>query len=140
MANAENRMRNEGPTMYEPRYDEQANALFFVDSHTDIREIPASGQRIFVCGSLQNPQKMAGILGREAAFAPALVDGRETPFMIPTPAAPERALPGVVWLNLTEDEKQRIAEIELAGNLRREILLISHLGKNILETASFILR
>lgn len=136
--------------MYEPRYDEQANALFFVESQSEWREIPLVGQRIFVCGSLQNPPKMTAILGREAAFAPALVYGYrhdnamvagcEVPFMLPAPEAPTRALAGVVWLGLTAHEKRLITDIELADNLRREILLISYLGEKALEVNTFIFR
>lgn len=136
--------------MYTPRYDEKANVLFFAESTDGSSEIPLDGQGVFVCGSLQNPRKMTKLLGREATFAPAIVfgfrheileiDGCSIPFMLPSPETPECVLTGIAWLALSGEELDRIAEIELAGNFRREILLTSHLGNKELQITSFTRR
>ena len=136
--------------MYTPRYDEKANALFFAEASVDLSEIPTGGYSVFVCGSLQNPQKMAELIGREAPFAPAVVfgfrhenleiGGRSIPFMLPAPEAPERVLTGIAWLALSMEELDRIASVELADNFRQKILLTSHLGSKELQIISFTRR
>ncbi len=132
--------------MYTPSYDAERNALYFVADPHENRDRFAGRINVFVCGGLQNPDKMAAVLGRAAAFAPAMargfrhdrvnVNGRDMPFMLP--AEPTAALTGVVWLDLSADELAKIEAIELADNLRRRIDLAVHLGHSTLAAISYV--
>jgi len=85
---------------------------------------------IFVCGSLMDPVFLAGLLGRPVAgaFAVALdytrgyaeVDGAKVHFMTPRPGG---VLPGMVWLDLSEEDVRRFEEFEQAPALRKRVAL-----------------
>jgi hypothetical protein len=134
--------------VHTPVYDEPANVLIFVAAGDGGRDLFADGARVFVCGSLQNPVKMAALVGREASFAPAIavgfgwerqqVDGRAVQFMLPSPDEPERFLPGVVWLGLSEPERRAVEEFELADGLRRGVAVAVRVGLRAIEATTFV--
>lgn len=133
--------------MYRPYYDVASNALVFSADEKEASAILSGPGRVYVCGGLQNPDKMRSVLGRPAAFAPAVVtgyraghieviDGREIPFMIP--ADPAAVLPGVVWLDLSEQDIENIEKFELAGGHRRRITIQAQIGQKHLSAFTYI--
>jgi len=134
--------------MHKPVYDPDANAVILVpdDEATD----RLSGEiNVFVCGGLQNPDKMRGLLGKDAAFAPAVVtgytgcvsethDGKQMPFMIP--AEPDSVLPGVVWLDLAPADLAAVEAFELAGDYRKRITVRARCGSRFVNAVTFVKR
>jgi len=133
--------------MYLPCYDPLSQALYFVEPGRESRTPFDGGINVFVCGALQNPEKMHDMLGRLPAFAPAAVkgycrgsasiQGRETPFMLASPD-PDAMLTGVVWLDLSPVDLEAIERLELAGGLRRRIELNALCGEARLRALSYV--
>jgi hypothetical protein len=91
---------------------------------------------------------MRSLIGRAACFAPAIafgwtwelvaIDGKPTQFMAAAPGDPGRALPGVVWLDLSEAEAAVIDALELADGLRRKVRLDVQIGRRRLPASTFV--
>ena len=136
--------------MYRPHYDAKINALYFLDEAVPETIPPQGGLNIFVCGGLQNPDKMVPLLGRSAPFAPAAlkgykrtsetVQGREIPFMVPDENDPGRVLTGVVWLDLTREERENIETFELAGGLRKREKVRITVGEATIDAMTYLKR
>lgn len=134
--------------MYEPSYDDRANALVFLSAVDEGRDVLAMASNAFVCGKLQNPEKMAGLIGRYAPFAPAIalgfdhviqsIDGASIALMVPDDVNPQHALPGVVFLGLSLAELAAIETLELAGWHRRRIEIEVLVGAARLKASTFI--
>ncbi len=107
-----------------------------------------SGHNVFVCGALQNPAKMASVLGRDAPFAPAVslgfyretqsINGRNIPFMIDDLGDSRRPLTGVVWVALSDADLGRIEELELAGDLRERIAIEVLVGERRVQAFTYV--
>ncbi len=134
--------------MYKPYYDKDASTLVFIDGN-DIRENYFYGRiNVFVCGSLQNPEKMSSILGESVPFATAavsgykrsteIIDGKEIPFMIPSTDEPWVILTGIVWLDLSDELLNRIESIELDGNYRHAVSIDVQAGERKLRAVTYI--
>jgi len=136
--------------MIQPVYHTEANAVLFLPIGCTAAGALAGPGRVFVCGSLQDPAKMNGILGRESPFAPAFVlgyrhvkediDGKIILLMIAAPGEKDSVLPGVVWLNLTETDLRAIEAIELAGGYRKAARIPVRVGSRTIEAMTFIKR
>jgi len=136
--------------MYESHYDAQNWAIFFVDGPLEEKDYFGGRINVFVCGSLQHPGKMAPQIGRNAPFAPAVargysrtwqtVDGRDVPFMLPDPVDPQSALTGIVWLDLSEEEVEKIERVELQDDLRWRIDIEVRIGERRMEAITYIKR
>ena len=134
--------------MYEPHYLAEASALIFVDGPMKDKDYFGASLNAFVCGALQDPDRMAALLGRRAAFAPAValgyrrstetISGHRMPFMIP--ADEEAVLTGVVWLDLNEEDLGRIEELELDGGHRRRITVDVRVGERTVEALTYVKR
>jgi len=134
--------------MYEPRYDAEHQAVYFVSDPQGDSAPFSRGLRAFVCGGMQNPEKMAGIIGRQAAFAPccvqgymrtsAVIDGDEIPFMAPDEQDPHSVLTGVVWLDLGQDELEKIEQFELGSGHRKRVEVRVLLGELRLNAYTYI--
>ena len=134
--------------MYKPLYDAKASALFFADGETSSKNLPIGKINVFVCGALQNPDKMHSLIGRSAAFAPAAVSGfrrvtkavagKLVPFMVPSKSDHAKILTGVVWLDLTDKELTKIESLELDGDLRKRIRLNVRAGERRVEAYTYI--
>ncbi|MDP8257734.1 MAG: gamma-glutamylcyclotransferase family protein [Candidatus Alcyoniella australis] len=106
------------------------------------------GERhVFVCGALQNPEKLGALLGRSPAFAPAVVKGYQrgsetiggvdVAFMLPS-TDPVAVLTGVVWLDLSEQDIELIEGLELAGDLRKRIVIEAVCGELRLKAFTYV--
>lgn len=136
--------------MYEPHYDPEGHVLVFVDGPPRLQSYFAGPHHVFVCGALQHPDSMTPIIGRRASFAPAFtagfarvtkdVDGRMIDFMVPQADRDHGILSGVLWLNLTAAEVERIDSVELAGGLREAIAIEVRVGDRRLHATSYIER
>ena len=133
--------------MYKPFFITETACLIFVSEGTDAGSLLSGTNNIFVCGGLQNPEKMSSSLGREAAFAPAAVcgyertsevrDGKEIPFMAPC-ENDSGILTGVVWLDLTDEDVSKIEGFELAGNYRKRIEIHVQAGERAVPAFTFV--
>jgi len=133
--------------MYYPCYVPSASTLIFIAEPPEEKDYFGGSINVFVCGALQNPEKMVPILGRPAAFAPAvalgfrcsreIIDGRNIPFMYPDEDA-QKALMGIVWLDLLTDELAHIRAIEMQDQLREEIIVEVLVGDHYVKSISFI--
>ena len=140
----------EKDVLYEPHYDAESWALYFVDGPLEGKDYFGGEINVFVCGSLQHPGKMVPLIGRNAPFAPAFargysrrwekVGGRDVPFMLPAPDNPRRALTGIVWLVLSEEEVERIENVELHEDLRKRIAITVKVGERDVEAVTYIKR
>ena len=129
-------------------YDEIAQVLVFVPRGEPAPVLSSSSRRVFVCGGLQNPVKMASVLGRARPFVPCAVtgfvrsvqnvDGAAVPFMQPDNSDPAPVMTGVAWLELSEEDARAIERFELAGGLRTAIDLVVTAGKETLRAVSYI--
>ena len=138
---------NDSPP-YFALYDPKGYALVFAASAVDLKTVFEKGRRVFVCGALQNPEKMADLIGRAAAFAPAAVngyqrntqiqDGKPIPYMLP--AQPDALLTGVVWLALSQKEFLLIEKLELKGGYRKLVDLNVKTGERVLNAVTYIKR
>ncbi len=125
--------------MYKPNYDSKASTLIFEDIHSKEKNHFSGKINVFVCGGLQNPERMESLLGIKASFAIGAVNGyyrnsefvagQEIPFMKPSPDKPNLILTGVVWLNLTKKSLHLIDGIELKGNHRKATQLQIQIGE-----------
>lgn len=105
----------------------------------------AGGNNIFVCGSLMSPDFVAELLGHPAAgaFAVALdytrgyeeVEGKKVHFMMPEEGG---ALPGMVWLDLSEEDVRRFEEFEQAPSLRKRVDLKVRVGDLLLPAFTYL--
>ena len=136
--------------MYEPHYDAGSCAIYFVDGAPGDPDVLGGRTNVFVCGALQDPGKMASLLGRNAPFAPAVargyrrtrasIAGREVPFMATDPDDPERVLTGVVWLDLSVEDLERIEGLELEGGLRVRVAIDVTVGERTIEAITYLRR
>ncbi len=134
--------------MYEPHYDADSWALYFVDGPPGDKDYFAGKINVFVCGSLQHPGRMSPLIGRSAPFAPAAArgflrrwekaDGRDVPFMLPDPDDPGSVLTGIVWLDLSGEEVERIEEVELRAGLRKRIAVEVKVGERAVAAITYI--
>jgi len=133
--------------MYKPFYDAINSTLIFIDEANETYDFPGGQNNVFVCGALQDPEKMGQVLGHAAPFAPGVVrrygrgtehiGGRKIPFMLPA-ADPTAMLTGIVWLDLSESDISKIEALELKGNLRKRTEIQVHVGDKILHAMTFI--
>lgn len=136
--------------MYTPHYDPDSHTLVFADGPPQPETWFSGRRNVFVCGALQHPDRMTAIIGRRAPFAPAValgyrrtsktIGGRSVGFMIPDPTAPGRPLGGVIWLDLTAPEVERVRRVELAENLREEIVIDIGVGDRQVRAATYVER
>lgn len=134
--------------MYEPYYDEKARTLFFVEGKLEDKDYFGGIINVFVCGPLQDPNKMRALVGRSLPFAPAVttgfvrrwekVEGKDYFFMIFTPNRPENILTGVVWLDLTRDDLKKIEVFELRDNVRKRVTIKVQVGDRTIDAITFI--
>jgi hypothetical protein len=132
--------------LYQPHFDATANALFWVTGDQDPRRLVVEPRNVFVCGGLQNPGKIAGLVGRPLSLAAALapgyvhktvnVGGKLVPFMMP--GDPKAMLPGVVHFGLSVAEFAAVEQFELAGGLRRRLDLKVLVGKHPTKVITFV--
>ncbi len=133
--------------MYQPVYDARANALIFVDDFVQKRDYLDGDVNVFVCGGLQDPDKMASLIERAAPFAPATaigfehihedVDNAPVAFMVPSQNE-HAVLPGVLWLDLKTADLDRIETIELHGNLRRRFNISVRVGAKTVDAITYV--
>ena len=133
--------------MYQPVYDQRANALIFVDDFVEGQDYLGGEVNVFVCGALQDPDKMASLIDRRAPFAPATavgfehihdqIDGAPVAFMVPS-QDPHAILTGVLWLDLTPGELERIEALELRGNLRQRGGIVVHVGGKLVDGITYM--
>lgn len=136
--------------MYEPHYDPESYAVLFLPGPPEKVDYLDSGRNIFVCGSLQQPKKMAALVGREAAFAPAValgyrrlwrkVEGRDVSFMEVDPQNPNRPLTGMVYVGLTDEEVAGVETYELEGGVRRRVTIEVFVGDRRVEALTYLNR
>jgi hypothetical protein len=134
--------------MYRPVYSNEYSALHFRSGTSSADDVFSSGSNVFVCGALQNPDRMSKLLGFEAPFAPAAasgyrrsvetIDGREIPFMVPDERDPLSVLTGVVWLGLDGGSLERIESLELEGGYRRRIVIEARIGELDLTAYTYV--
>ncbi|MDP8222582.1 MAG: gamma-glutamylcyclotransferase family protein [Candidatus Lernaella stagnicola] len=135
-------------TLYQPHYDARLNALVFLTRNDEDRDMLRTARRVFVCGSLQNPSRMAEVVGRPLSFATCFVTGfahrtlsvgdRLVPFMLATPNDRQHTLPGVLYLGLTEKELRKIMDVELGDGHRKRVEVQVRVGSHSLEATTFI--
>jgi len=135
--------------MYRPLYDDTIQSLVFIADERTTEDVLSGSVNVFVCGGLQNPEKMANILGRNAPFAPAAangyartvaeVGGEQIPFMVPADD-PGSVLTGVVWLDLGEQDVKNIETLELKGNVRKRVEIRVQVGEKALEALTYVRR
>jgi hypothetical protein len=129
-------------------YDAAANAVVFWPDGAAVRDVLGAAANVFVCGSLQDPAKMRGLLRRHAPFAPAFapgytcerheVNGRPVQFMLPAADATKSSLPGVVWLDLAAADLQAIDAFELGDGLRRKITVTVNVGRRPVTATTYV--
>jgi hypothetical protein len=134
--------------MYRPIYSNEYSALYFRGDTPAAGDVFSGGSHVFVCGALQNPDRMTTLLGFEAPFAPAVargyersvetIDGREIPFMVPDERDPRSVLTGVVWLGLASESLDRIESLELEGGYRRRISIETRIGELDLKAYTYV--
>lgn len=127
-------------------YDRDGVALVFGVSSGSPRW---DGDNVFVCGGLQSPERMGGLLGRTPAFAVGVVtgfertverrDGRDIPFMA-TSADAAAPLTGVVWLDLTSAERAAVEGFELAGAYRKAVEVVVTVGERAVAARTYVRR
>lgn len=129
-------------------FSEHQFLVFVPEGFKDSFDLP-HGHCVFVCGALQNPEKMESLLGHAAAFAPALVqgfrrgaetiDGRSVPFMLPH-EAPDAALSGVIWLGLGDDDLVAVESLELKDGLRERMTVKARCGERTFTALTYFKR
>jgi hypothetical protein len=136
--------------MYRPFYSPESSALYF-SAHSVPPEAVFSGEcNVFVCGALQNPVEMSGLLQSQPSFAPAVavgyrraverVDKDDIPLMVPDEDDPRSVLTGVVWLDLTEESLEKIESLELSGGLRKRIAIQVRMGEVKVDAYTYVKR
>ena len=135
-------------TRYQPHYHPEHCALLFSEEGKDTVMF-SDRINVFVCGALQNPDKMQSILQRAAPFAPAAVAGYKrttetiknapTPFMVPS-EKPNEILTGILWLDLSEQELKKIEQLELEGGYRKRIEIEVCVGHKRLSALTYVKR
>jgi len=120
-------------------------ALIIRDETMPCRDYLSSENNIFVCGSLMNPAFVADLLGHPGAgaFAVALdytrgydeVEGEKAHFMMPEKGG---VLPGMVWLDLSDEDIRRFEEFEQAPRLRKRVELEVMVGDLILPAFTYL--
>ena len=133
---------------YRPFYSPGYSALFFSTDPAASERVFSGACNVFVCGALQNPAEMSALLGLEPPFAPAVatgyrrsverVDGREVPFMVDDAGDPRNVLTGVVWLDLTRENLERIESLELGGGFRERISIEARIGELKLTAYTYV--
>ncbi|HOX28197.1 MAG TPA: gamma-glutamylcyclotransferase [bacterium] len=104
-----------------------------------------SERRVFVCGSLMDPEFAAKIVSRKVAVCPAVavgyarawreVDGVNHHFLVE-----ERGgiLPGMAILGLDERDIEKLKAFENAPKLRREVTMRIKIGDNEMDAITYI--
>jgi hypothetical protein len=104
-----------------------------------------SGPRVFVCGSLMDPEFTAGIVGRRIAMCPAVAldfsrawgeaDGKKMHFLRPDPGG---MVIGVALLGLNAQELARLETFEQSPAVRAKTELILKIGDVTLSGITYI--
>jgi len=133
--------------MHRIHYDPEGNTLVFLDEASDAEQVWQGKINAFVCGALQDPEKMTELLGHPAPFAPGVVygydhrvvhiDGQQVPLMLPD-RQPNRALTGIIWLNLTAADLAAIESLEMEGNYRLRVDIEVLAGHHRLSACTFV--
>lgn len=136
--------------MYRPFYWARHSALYFSTDPAPAERVFSGERNVFVCGALQDPARMAALLGSEPPFAPAVatgyrrsverVGGEEIPLMVPDPGDPRSVLTGVVWLGLAEASLERIESLELDRGFRKRIAVEVRIGELTLIAYTYVKR
>jgi hypothetical protein len=139
-----------GNPVYHAYYDPQSWALLFIPGPREERDYLGGETNVFVCGGLQQPERMASIVGRSPPFAPAVARGfrrawievgkERVSFMLDCPEAPDRILTGVVWLGLSEEEIGRIESFELKEGLRKTVAVEVAVGERTVKARTYVKR
>jgi Gamma-glutamyl cyclotransferase, AIG2-like len=130
------------------RYDESASTLVFSGKISPDKN-PFSGKiNVFVCGALQNPEKMNSVLGQTPIFAGGavtgyhrgteLINGNKIPFMKPAVNHPSRILTGIIWLDLSKESLKKIEEIELEGDYRKPLHIPVQTGELVIDAITYV--
>jgi hypothetical protein len=125
--------------LYRPFYSPEISSLYFSTERLPANRVSSGVRNVFVCGALQDPVKMSALLGAEPPFAPAVASGYKRtvgaiagegiPFMVPDREDSHSLLTGVVWLDLTEENLERIESLELDRGLRKRITIEARIGE-----------
>jgi len=112
------------------------------DGCSDPRE---SEERIFVCGSLMDPEFVAGIIGHPVSMAPAVVKGfsrgwgetggKRFHFL---QVDSEGIVQGMALLGLSNEDIARLEEFEQVPDVRMKMALAIHIGDIILDGHTYI--
>jgi hypothetical protein len=136
--------------VYRPFYSPESSCLYFATEELSVDRVFAGSRNVFVCGALQDPAKVSALLGAEPPFAPAAatgyervvepIGGEQIPFMAPDPGDPRRVLTGVVWLDLSEGDLEKIESLELGGGFRKRISIEVRIGERTLAAFTYVKR
>ena len=136
--------------MYAPIYSVQHSALYFSSDPARGESVFSGERNVFVCGALQDPAKMSGLLGLEPSFAPAAtvgyrrtverIVGKDVPFMVPDRDDPRGILTGIAWLDLTSASLEKIEALELEGGFRKRITVEVRAGELRLTAYTYVNR
>jgi hypothetical protein len=134
--------------MYRPFYSPEYSALYFSTEPVSAESVFSGGCNVFVCGALQDPARISGLLGLEPAFAPAVatgyrrtlerIEGEDIPFMARDPVDPPSVLTGVVWLDLAGEDLERIESLELDRGFRKRITIEARIGELQLSAFTYV--
>ena len=130
-----------------PVYDTESHSLYFASDDTSIRSFDLTKINVFLCGSLQHPDKFFSFTGTRPLFAPAVAVGyargweeigsESIMFMKPSDE-PSRILTGTVYLGLSDDEVARIESFELKGDLRERVRIDVHVGDRLVDAITYL--
>ena len=120
-------------------------ALILREASIQKHDFLAGVNNLFVCGSLMEPAFVASLLGHPAAGAFAVargyrrvceeVEGKVIQFMIPEA---EGVLPGMVWLDLSDDDVGCFEKFEKAPELRERVDLTVLVGDLSLPAFTYL--
>ena len=120
-------------------------ALVLRDENMPSRDYLSGKNNIYVCGQLMDPVFIAKMLGHPAAgaFAVALnyqrdfreVDGKQVHFMLPKQGA---VLPGMVWLDLADQDVARFEEYEQVPSMRKRVQLEVMVGDLVMPAFTYL--
>lgn len=130
-----------------PLYHSGYSTLVFFAQPADPKHLLSGKINVFVCGALQNPDKMNSVINRAAPFTPAAVGGFKRitesiddaaiPFMVPSENLDE-ILTGILWLDLSEQELSKIEGLELNGDFRKRIEIEVCVGQARLPAFTYV--
>jgi hypothetical protein len=136
--------------MHRPFYLAESSALYFSADPIASESVFSGARKVFVCGALQDPEKMSALLGSAPPFAPAVAVGyrrtverigsEDIPFMVPDTDDPGNALTGVVWLDLSAEDLERIESLELDRGFRKRIGIEVRVGERRVSAYSYVKR